>query len=122
MALTYESWIHPDIMHSHFHALVALFSFLISAHYVGGRNLVQGAEMDSPQLALDVFQSLFPRRAGAFSFDHQHSHFELFGKLSQADICLRPFIVRELTCHSFYRVNQRFVLHLIIAYNYYIHF
>lgn len=61
MALTYESWNHPDIMHSHFHALVALFSFLISARYVGGRHLFQGAEMDVPHLALDVFQSLSPR-------------------------------------------------------------
>lgn len=77
--------------------------------------------MDSPQLALDVFQSLSPRRVVAFSFDHQHSHFELSGKTSPADICLRPLVVRELTCHSFYRVNQRFVLHLIIASNYYIH-
>lgn len=106
MALTYESWNHPDIMHSHFHPLIALFSFLISAHYVGGRHLLQGAEMDSPQLALDVFQSLFPRRVVAFSFDHQHSHFELFGKTSPADICLRPLVVRELTCHSFYRVTS----------------
>lgn len=89
MALTYELWNHPNIMRSHFHALIALFSFLISVHHVGGRNLLQGAEMDIPQLMLDVFQSLFPRRLVAFSFDHQHTHFELFGKLSkQIFVCV----------------------------------
>lgn len=89
MALTYESWNRPDTMHSHFHVLIALFSFSISAHYVGGRHLLQGAEIDSPQLVFDVFQSLFPQGVVAFSFDYQHSHFELFGKLpKQIFVCV----------------------------------
>ena len=68
----------------HFHVLIALFFFLISVLYVGGRNLPQGAEGGS----LDVFQSLLAQEV-AFPFDSQLSRFELFREFpKQIFVCV----------------------------------